>query len=113
MTVLEIGKLKASQVQTINKLIEKYPSRDYELQALKCREWWTTYPRKGWKKPMLAFANWLGNSKIDEEVLAKKRDLELRKNTQIYTNQEVVDPERKKSMQKSIDALREKMKIKK
>jgi hypothetical protein len=46
-------------------------------------------------------------------VLAKKRDFELRKNTQIYTNQAVVDPERKKSVQKSIDALREKMRIKK
>ncbi len=113
LVALEIGELKTSQVQTIKKLIEKYPSRDYELQALKCREWWFGYPRKGWKKPILAFANWLGNSKIDEEVLAKKRDLELRKNTQIYTNQAVVDPERKKSVQKSIDALREKMKIKK
>ena len=115
LVALEIEKLKISQVQTIKKLIEKYPSRDYELQALKCREWWFGYPRKGWKKPILAFANWLSNSKIDEEVLAKKRDLEMRRKTQVYTEQvsKDVDPEKEKSIRKSIDQLREKMKIKK
>ena len=114
LVALEIEKLKISQVQTIKKLIEKYPSRDYELQALKCREWWFGYPRKGWKKPMLAFANWLGNSKIDEEVIEKKRLAELERKTQAYIGQSSgrADPEREKSVRKSIDQLREKMQIK-
>jgi len=113
LDALEITKLTNSQLKTVKKLIEKYPSRDYELQALKCREWWFGYPRKGWKKPILAFANWLANSKIDEDVLTKKRELELQKKTQDHSEQVAVDPERKKSIQKSLDALREQMQIKK
>jgi hypothetical protein len=112
--VLEIGRLTDSQLRTIKKLMEKYPSRDYELQALKCKEWWFEPPKTGWKRPLLAFSNWLERSKVDEGVLQKKQEAEEAKKAKVREElYRPLDPISKKEMDNNMQKLRDKMQIRK
>lgn len=113
--VLGLKDLTENQQSMISKLIEKYPSRDYEFDAQKCKEWWFTHPRTGWKKPLLAFSNWLKNTKADDEIVKKKQSdrfaAEAAERARIEA--QPVDPEQKKRVEDMKAKIREKFKMKK
>jgi hypothetical protein len=111
--VLELKELTDNQNAMIAKLIEKYPSRDYEFQAQKCKDWWFTHPRTGWKKPLLAFSNWLDRSKADDGIVAKKQAerMKIEQDKRDYVGP--VDPESKKKVDAIKAQIREKFRMKK
>jgi len=111
--VLELKELTDNQNLMIAKLIEKYPSRDYEFQAQKCKDWWFTHPRTGWKKPLLAFSNWLDRSKADDGIVAKKQAerMKIEQDKRDYVGP--VDPESKKKVDAIKAQIRERFRMKK
>lgn len=111
-TTTELGELFFNHI-LFQKLMDKYPDRDYVYQFELMCDWWLSNKNK-LPVSITAFDNWLKNTKVDESIVLKRQKLIQQENLKQEMVKKNVDPNNPINVKgrKALEEMRKRWSIK-